>query len=183
MINHELLAQCAQVDVSTWSDALDQLNIQGAPRNHAAQRPGSHTWWVCHHGTADAKCIGRLRQRRLCRRTLSAIHKVQASFWWWMLAVSPFPRWVDWPHWLAVSVTRGVLSSTEHAATCGKFRPPACGWPVDGLRQQRARGDDYFATVYKLAMLDLQVTGVLMPYPGLESLYWWYRLRREASAR
>lgn len=29
MINHELLAQCAQVDVSTWSDALDQLNIQG----------------------------------------------------------------------------------------------------------------------------------------------------------
>ncbi len=44
-------------------------------------------------------------------------------------------------------------------------------------------GDDYFATVYKLAMLDLQVTGVLMPYLGLESLYWWYRLRREASAR
>lgn len=39
-------------------------------------------------------------------------------------------------------------------------------------------GDDYFATVHKLAMLDLQVTGVLMPYPGLESLYWWYRLRR-----
>lgn len=29
MINHELLAQCVQVDVSTWSDALDQLNIQG----------------------------------------------------------------------------------------------------------------------------------------------------------
>jgi regulator of RNase E activity RraA len=29
MLNLELLAQCAQVDVSTWSDALDQLNIQG----------------------------------------------------------------------------------------------------------------------------------------------------------
>lgn len=29
MIDHELLAQCAEVDVSTWSDALDRLGIKG----------------------------------------------------------------------------------------------------------------------------------------------------------
>ena len=29
MIDHELLANCAEVDVSTWSDALDRLGIQG----------------------------------------------------------------------------------------------------------------------------------------------------------
>jgi regulator of RNase E activity RraA len=29
MIDHELLDQCADVDVSTWSDALDQIGIQG----------------------------------------------------------------------------------------------------------------------------------------------------------
>ena len=44
-------------------------------------------------------------------------------------------------------------------------------------------GDDYFPTAYKLAMLDLQAAGVLMPYLALESLYWWYRLRREAATR
>lgn len=44
-------------------------------------------------------------------------------------------------------------------------------------------GENEFPLLYRIAMFVLKVAGVLMPYLGLESLYWWYRLRREASAR
>lgn len=44
-------------------------------------------------------------------------------------------------------------------------------------------GEEGFPLVYRTAMFTLQATGVLMPYLAFESVYWWYRLRREQAAR